>query len=106
MTETALKVRLGAHVGQQNMSIKAMRQTWRQLDEHVDWISAWDHLYEAPPQGGTLDHFETVATLAALATIQPLPKIRPPGCLIHGAVLARVRIGICKECFDPIQPKD
>ena len=68
MTETALKVRLGAHVGQQNMTMKAMRQTWRQLDEHVDWISAWDHLYEAPPQGGTLDHFETVATLAALAT--------------------------------------
>jgi alkanesulfonate monooxygenase SsuD/methylene tetrahydromethanopterin reductase-like flavin-dependent oxidoreductase (luciferase family) len=61
-------VRLGAHVGQQNMSMKAMRQTWRELDAHVDWISAWDHLYEAPPQGGILDHHETVATLAALAT--------------------------------------
>jgi alkanesulfonate monooxygenase SsuD/methylene tetrahydromethanopterin reductase-like flavin-dependent oxidoreductase (luciferase family) len=62
------QVRLGAHVGQQNMSMKSMRQTWRELDAHVDWISAWDHLYEAPPQGGILDHHETVATLAALAT--------------------------------------
>lgn len=68
MTTTGFNFRLGAHVGQQNMSMKAMQSTWRQLDEHVDWISAWDHLYEAPPQGGTLDHFETVATLAALAT--------------------------------------
>lgn len=68
MNKSAFHVRLGAHVGQQNMTMKAMRQTWRQLDEHVDWISAWDHLYEAPPQGGILDHYETVATLAALAT--------------------------------------
>lgn len=44
-----------------------MRALWRRFDEHLDWISAWDHLYEAPPMGGILDHFETVATLAALA---------------------------------------
>jgi alkanesulfonate monooxygenase SsuD/methylene tetrahydromethanopterin reductase-like flavin-dependent oxidoreductase (luciferase family) len=68
MRNTSHAVRLGAHVGQQNMSMKTMRQTWRELDAHVDWISAWDHLYEAPPQGGILDHHETVATLAALAT--------------------------------------
>jgi F420-dependent oxidoreductase-like protein len=60
-------LRLGAHVGQQNMSMDEMRALWRRLDEHVDWISAWDHLYEAPPAGGTLDHYETLTTLGALA---------------------------------------
>jgi alkanesulfonate monooxygenase SsuD/methylene tetrahydromethanopterin reductase-like flavin-dependent oxidoreductase (luciferase family) len=60
-------LRLGAHGGQQNMSMDGMRELWRRLDEHVDWISAWDHLYEAPPAGGTLDHFEALTTLAALA---------------------------------------
>jgi alkanesulfonate monooxygenase SsuD/methylene tetrahydromethanopterin reductase-like flavin-dependent oxidoreductase (luciferase family) len=60
-------LRLGAHVGQQNMSMDELRALWRRLDEHVDWISAWDHLYEAPPAGGTLDHFEALTTLAALA---------------------------------------
>jgi alkanesulfonate monooxygenase SsuD/methylene tetrahydromethanopterin reductase-like flavin-dependent oxidoreductase (luciferase family) len=58
---------LGAHVGQQNMSMAGLRGLWRTLDTQLDWISAWDHLYEAPPQGGILDHFETVATLSALA---------------------------------------
>lgn len=59
--------RLGVHVGQQNMSMDAMRSLWRKLDEKVDWISAWDHFYEAPPAGGTVDHFEAMTTLGALA---------------------------------------
>jgi alkanesulfonate monooxygenase SsuD/methylene tetrahydromethanopterin reductase-like flavin-dependent oxidoreductase (luciferase family) len=60
-------LRLGAHVGQQNMTMDDMRALWRRLDEHVDWISAWDHLYEAPPAGGTIDHYEALTTLGALA---------------------------------------
>ncbi|MBT4491742.1 MAG: LLM class flavin-dependent oxidoreductase [Gammaproteobacteria bacterium] len=62
-----MSLRLGVHVGQQNMSMDTMRALWRKLDEKVDWISAWDHFYEAPPAGGTLDHFEAMATLGALA---------------------------------------
>jgi alkanesulfonate monooxygenase SsuD/methylene tetrahydromethanopterin reductase-like flavin-dependent oxidoreductase (luciferase family) len=72
-------VRLGAHVGQQNMAMSAMRATWRQLDPHLDWISAWDHLYEAPPAGGTIDHFEALATLGALAVETEHAAI---GCLV------------------------
>ena len=31
-----------------------MRALWRRFDDAgLDWISAWDHLYEAPPEGGT-----------------------------------------------------
>jgi alkanesulfonate monooxygenase SsuD/methylene tetrahydromethanopterin reductase-like flavin-dependent oxidoreductase (luciferase family) len=72
-------IRLGAHVGQQNMSMAKMRATWRQLDQHLDWISAWDHLYEAPPAGGTIDHFEALTTLGALAADTERARI---GCLV------------------------
>ncbi|MFV1991440.1 MAG: LLM class flavin-dependent oxidoreductase, partial [Acidimicrobiales bacterium] len=58
----------GFHIGQQHMSMADMRGLFRTLDEaRVDWISLWDHIYETPPSGGTGDHFETVASLAALA---------------------------------------
>jgi alkanesulfonate monooxygenase SsuD/methylene tetrahydromethanopterin reductase-like flavin-dependent oxidoreductase (luciferase family) len=72
-------LRLGAHVGQQNMTMDAMRALWRTLDEHVDWISAWDHLYEAPPAGGTVPHFEALTVLGALATETSRARI---GCLV------------------------
>src|SRR3712207_8474321 len=58
--------RSGVHVGQQRMTMDELRAVWRRCDESMDWISAWDHFYEAPPEGGTVDHFEAVATLAAL----------------------------------------
>lgn len=71
---------LGAHVGQQQLTMDELRATWRRLDEGgVDWISAWDHLYEAPPQGGTVPHFEAVATLAALCADTSRARI---GCLV------------------------
>jgi alkanesulfonate monooxygenase SsuD/methylene tetrahydromethanopterin reductase-like flavin-dependent oxidoreductase (luciferase family) len=60
--------RLGVHIGQQGMAMADLRALWRRLDDaEVDWISVWDHFYEAPPAGGTIDHFEAVATLGALA---------------------------------------
>ncbi len=71
---------LGAHVGQQNMDMATMRATWRRLDDaRLDWISAWDHLYEAPPAGGTVDHFEAIATLGALCADTRHARI---GCLV------------------------
>ncbi len=71
---------LGVHVGQQNLRMDELRALWRHLDASgVDWISAWDHLYEAPPAGGTVPHFEAVATLAALACETTNARI---GCLV------------------------
>ncbi|MFP6806287.1 MAG: TIGR03560 family F420-dependent LLM class oxidoreductase [Pseudomonadales bacterium] len=71
---------LGAHVGQQNMSMDEMRALWRKLDKAgLDWISAWDHFYEAPPAGGTVDHFEAMATLGALAAETSHARL---GCLV------------------------
>ncbi len=74
-----MTVSLGAHIGQQNLAMDDLRALWRRCDETLDWISAWDHLYEAPPEGGTVDHFETVATLAALACETSRARL---GCLV------------------------
>ena len=75
-----MTLKLGVHVGQQNMSMDTMRQLWRKLDKaKIDWISAWDHFYEAPPAGGTIDHFEAMATLGALAAETTHARL---GCLV------------------------
>ncbi len=80
-----------------------MRELWRFLDDPgdgrggLDWLSAWDHLYEAPPQGGVLDHFEAVATLAALACDTSNARL---GCLVfyvgyrNPGLLARAAVTI------------
>src|SRR6266851_5816513 len=72
-------VSLGVHLGQQNLAMDELRALWRRCDASMDWISAWDHFYEAPPQGGTVPHFEAVATLAALACETSRARI---GCLV------------------------
>lgn len=73
-------VSLGVHVGQQALPMADLRRLWRRLDDAgVDWISVWDHLYEAPPAGGTVDHFEAIATLGALAADTSRARI---GCLV------------------------
>ncbi len=87
---------LGAHVGQQNMAMADLRAVWRRLDDAgLDWISAWDHLYEAPPAGGTQPHFEAIATLGALCVETKRARIgslvfcvlyRNPGLLAKAAV--------------------
>jgi alkanesulfonate monooxygenase SsuD/methylene tetrahydromethanopterin reductase-like flavin-dependent oxidoreductase (luciferase family) len=56
-----------------------LRATWQHLDERLDWLSVWDHLYEAPPQGGTLDHFEALTLLGAMAADTSHARI---GCLV------------------------
>jgi F420-dependent oxidoreductase-like protein len=72
-------LRLGAHLGQQRLSMDELRAVWRRLDSTLDWISVWDHLYEAPPEGGTVDHFEALTTLGALAADTTHARI---GCLV------------------------
>jgi F420-dependent oxidoreductase-like protein len=75
-----MPVSLGVHVGQQAMPMAELRSLWRRLDDAgVDWISVWDHLYEAPPLGGTVDHFEALSTLGALAADTEHARL---GCLV------------------------
>jgi F420-dependent oxidoreductase-like protein len=70
-----MSISFGVHIGPQNIRMDDLRALWRRLDERgVDWISLWDHFYETtPPAGGdlskfgSLDHFETLTALGALA---------------------------------------
>ena len=44
----SMSVSLGVHIGQQNLHMAQLRSLWRRLDAaRVDWISVWDHFYEA-----------------------------------------------------------
>ncbi len=62
-------MRFGVHAGQQDRTLDQFRTLWRNLDQWgMDWISIWDHFYEAPPRDSRSPHFEAIATLAALAT--------------------------------------
>ena len=73
-------VQFGVHLGIQNASVEELRTFWKYLDTAgVDWISLWDHLYEAPPAGGTQPHFEAFSMLGALAVDTARARI---GCLV------------------------
>lgn len=70
----------GVHLGAQNATVEELRTLWKYLDASgVDWISLWDHLYEAPPAGGTQPHFEAFSMLGALAVDTTHARI---GCLV------------------------
>lgn len=70
---------------------------WQRLDDTVDWISVWDHLYEAPPAGGRTPHFEAIATLGALASATSKARL---GCLMfcvpyrNPALLAKACVAV------------
>ena len=75
-----MSVQFGAHVGAQNASVEELRALWKWLDSAgMDWISLWDHLYEAPPAGGTQPHFEAFSMLGALAVDTAQARL---GCLV------------------------
>ena len=58
----------GVHTSQQDLTMDALRALWRRVDGcGMDWISIWDHFYEAPPVDGMSPHFESIAALATLA---------------------------------------
>lgn len=75
-----MSVQFGVHLGIQNADVGQLRQLWKWLDANgVDWISLWDHLYEAPPAGGTQPHFEAFSMLGALAVDTQNARL---GCLV------------------------
>lgn len=75
-----MPVGFGFHIGVQNATVQELRTLWKRLDAAgADWISLWDHLYEAPPAGGTLPHFEAFSMLGALAVDTSNARI---GCLV------------------------
>jgi alkanesulfonate monooxygenase SsuD/methylene tetrahydromethanopterin reductase-like flavin-dependent oxidoreductase (luciferase family) len=63
-----MAITFGVHIGPQNISIDDLRRLWRYADANgFKWISVWDHFYEAPPVDSTMDHFEALTLMAAIA---------------------------------------
>lgn len=63
-----MAVKIGIHGGQQDIEMDELRRMWRFADRSgFDFISLWDHFYEAPPIDGNSPVFEAVAGMAALA---------------------------------------
>lgn len=63
-----MALQLGVHTGQQDIAMDELREVWNFVDSHGwDFISVWDHFYEAPPLDGTTPCFEAIAAMAVLA---------------------------------------
>jgi F420-dependent oxidoreductase-like protein len=74
------KVELGVHTGQQDISLEELRRLWRHCDESgFDWISVWDHLYEAPNRDNAGPTYEALTLMAAMAYETKRARL---GCLV------------------------
>lgn len=74
------KIELGMHTGQQDIELDELRKLWRTAEASgFDWVSVWDHFYEAPPRDGVGPTYEPVALMAALAVETTRVRI---GCLV------------------------
>ncbi len=63
-----MALKLGVHTGQQDVELDELRRLWRYIDGNGwDFISIWDHFYEAPPIDGTHPAFEAIAAMTLLA---------------------------------------
>ncbi len=103
-------LQIGLHTGQQNIEMAELRRLWRYADEHgFDFISVWDHFYEAPSNDGNTPEFEAIAAMAALAAETQKARIgchvfcvtyRNPGLLANSIMTidhvsnGRVELGI------------
>ncbi|HZU77729.1 MAG TPA: LLM class flavin-dependent oxidoreductase, partial [Dehalococcoidia bacterium] len=72
-------LRLGVHIGPQNFEMDEIRRLWLWADEHLDWVSVWDHFYEAPYVNGDSPEFEAGTLMAACAAETKRVRI---GCLV------------------------
>ena len=79
-----MPLKLGLHVGPQEISMAELTRLWRRADEAgFHWISTWDHFY-ANPIGTTREPcFEGVASMAALAAVTKKARV---GCLVFCAL--------------------
>jgi F420-dependent oxidoreductase-like protein len=74
-----MPLRIGIHIGPQDVTIDELRRVWRFADQHLDWVSVWDHFYEAPYINGESPTFEAATLMAAIAADTTRVRI---GCLV------------------------
>ena len=64
-----MSFKIGIHGAQQDIEIDDLRRLWKFADQGgFDFISVWDHFYEAPPIDGNSPVFEAIALMSALAS--------------------------------------
>lgn len=91
-------MKFGVHIGPQNIAMDELRRLWRWADTAgFDWISVWDHFYEAPHLDRAAGCFEATACMAAIACETVNVRV---GALVLGigyrnpAVLAKTLVTI------------
>lgn len=105
-----MSIEIGIHGGQQDVSMDELRRMWKFADRSgFDFISLWDHFYEAPPVDGNAPVFEAIAGMATLAADTVNAKIgchvlcvtyRNPGLLANSIMTidhvshGRVEVGL------------
>lgn len=63
-----MPLKIGIHGGQQDITMDELRRLWRYADNNgFDFISVWDHFYEAPHINGKSAVFEAISLMASLA---------------------------------------
>ncbi len=63
-----MSITFGIHIGPQNISIGDLRRLWTYADSRgYHQVTVWDHFYEAPPVDSTMDHFEALTLMSAIA---------------------------------------
>lgn len=75
-----MRISFGIHVGPQDATLDELRRLWKFADQHgFDWVSVWDHIYEAPPINGDSPTFEATSLMTAIAADTERIRI---GCLV------------------------
>jgi F420-dependent oxidoreductase-like protein len=75
-----LSVKFGVHTGPQDIELDELRRLWRHCEASgFDWISVWDHFYEAPNRDGEGPTYEAITLMAALAAETSRVRV---GCLV------------------------
>jgi alkanesulfonate monooxygenase SsuD/methylene tetrahydromethanopterin reductase-like flavin-dependent oxidoreductase (luciferase family) len=96
-------ITFGIHIGPQNISIDDLRRLWRYADANgYQWISVWDHFYEAPPVDSAAPHFEALALMSAIAceTSNPAVLTKSLVCIDHLSG-GRLEIGLGAGWHEP-----
>jgi len=91
-------MKLGIHIGPQDMSMEELRRLWLRADEAgFYWVSTWDHFYANPLEDRNNPCFEGVSSMAALAALTKNVRV---GCLMfcslyrHPSLLAKAAVTI------------
>ena len=91
-------MKFGIHSGPQNCTYEELRRVWHVADSSgFHQVSIWDHFYDDPSPDGSGSCFESISTLAALASETRNVRVAALALCVgyrHPAVLAKAAVTI------------